>query len=230
MAKRAKEIERAMALNTLQAGASKLGVAMKNMRVLGMNVLDPNRLKKYIEKKILAMVKDALRKSYQQSGLKTDKGRIKRSIEAVEVRIVKGRLRIAMEGADAVLKQGASVNYGSIRNAKGLGKKARRTLKKAMLQNRALTERELRRYTVGVNQIHKGVAIEREALHGMSAEEARKALAGKLNARMSIGGTTIIKPHPFFFLSGADKNRINKRFKELYQAYLTGTLQMPEGG
>lgn len=228
----AKALGKGRGFVALSNSVNKLGVAINNMRVLGTNVLDPNRLQRYIEKAMLSMVRNALRSSYQRSGLAARRGRLKRALDAVEVKIVKGKLKISMEASNVILTQGSSLNYGAIRHGDELGKKAKRTLKKAMLANRSLTERELRRYTMGVNQVHIGTGrvVKRRALHGRSAGEIYEMLEGKLNARMSIGGTTVVKPHPFFTISAADRKRIYEKFQELYQAYLNGTLKRPAAG
>jgi hypothetical protein len=228
----AKALGKGRGFVALSGSVNRLGVALNNMSAIGANVLDPNRLQRYIEKAMLAMVRDALRRSYQKSGLITRSGKLKRALDAVEVKIVKGKLKISMEASNVILTQGSSLNYGAIRHGADLGKKAKRTLKQAMLQGRALTERELRRYTMGVNQVHKGTGriVKREALHGKSAGEVYSMLEGKLGAKMSIGGTTVIRPHPFFVISAADRKRIYEKFTELYQAYLNGTLNRPATG
>jgi len=209
---------------------SRLDVAINNMRSLGATALDPNRLQRYIEKAMLSMVKDALMKSYHQSGVKTGKGRIERALNGVDVKIQKGKLRISMNAGDAILTQASSVNYGAVRNSGGLGKRAKKTLKAAVFGNRALTEREMRRYTKGVNQIHDGRIVKRGSMHGKSEAEVREMLRGKLGGNRSIGGATFVKPHPFFFISASDKKRIYTKFEELYQAFLNGTLKRPSPG
>lgn len=217
-------------LTAMKNSVSALGVQIKGLADLGARRLDRGSLERYIVAGIAKMVHEALERSLAKSGVKRDSGALKAAVKSAVISIGKDKLLIGFRSSlpNKLLQYASSINYGSVRNAGGLGKRARKTLKTAVLKDRALSERELRRFTKGLRQVHDGRIIKRGTFQGRTEADARKLLEGKLGGKATIGGTTIILPKPYFYLSAADKKAIGDKFIELYERYLKGTLERPK--
>ena len=224
-------------LKAMKNSASVLDVQIRGMRSLGEKRLDRGSLERYIQNAMRVMIKEALMRSLLASGVKINQGEkrphfLEKAVKNPVIQLGKNVLRISFSSTlpQKVLTYASAVNYGAVRNSGGLGKRAKKTLKTAVFKDRALSERELRGFTKGVNQVHDGRVMKRGSFKGMTEGDARKLLQGKLGKKMKIGGASIIKPKPFFFLSAADKKAIAAKFQELYDQYMAGTLQRPKAG
>ena len=223
-------------LKAMKNSVSALDVQIRGMRSLGEKRLDHGALERYIQSAMRVMVKEALMRSLLASGVKLhgedNTGELEKAVRNPVIQLGKNILRISFRSTlpQKILTYASAVNYGAVRNSGGLGKRAKKTLKTAVLKNRALSERELRRFTKGVNQVHDGRMVKRGSFKGMTEGDARKLLQGRLGKKMNVGGASIIKPKPFFFLSSADKKAIAAKFQELYEQFMAGTLQRPKAG
>lgn len=217
----AKVLSAGRGLRAMKNSMSKLEVQVKGLADLGTRRLDRKSLEWYITSSITKLVRASLLRSLRKSGVRRRSGSLEAAVAAAEVSIGKDKLKISLKPSlsNKLLRYASSVNYGAVRDAGGLGAKAKRTLKSAIMKDRALSERELRRFTKGVRQKHETRVIKKGTFHGMTEAEARKALEGKLGGKPNIGGTTIVLPKPYFYISASDKKLIAEKVMELYREY-----------
>ena len=147
---------------------------------------------------IRPLIIGALNRSLALSGIKRKSGDLSRAVSDPLILIGQGQIKVAFRDGlpEKLYTYANSLNSGAV-HAAGLGGRAKRTLKRAAFEGRALSARERRRFEKGVTQKHKDRVIQKGAFDVASAK--------------------VIPAKPFFFFSSADKDRIGKEFARQYR-------------
>lgn len=207
---------------SMERAADALEVRVREVTEFRGHALDQTRLRKFALHKIKKLVISSLLRSLAASGVRNKSGKLKRAVANSRIWIERGKLRIAFAPGTPqdVMRYASSVNYGALRASGGLGARAKLSLKRAVLKDQELTKRQLSSLAKGVKQRHGDKVIARGAFKGLSTDAARKLLSGKLGGKLSIGGSSIVRPKPFYYISASDKKRIAVAFENAFQEYI----------
>lgn len=207
------------ALTQLEGGISRANQALNGFDFVS-GGLNADEAKRFAVSGVTSMVREALLRSYAASGIKTVTGQLKATVGSAGVTIGRGKLRIAMRGGlpNKHYAKASALNYGAVRqpykrysDQQLLGGRAKRTLKRATLQNAGkLSARELRRFQKGVKQRHVN------ANTGFVQTLHRDAF--------KIGDASVVKPKPYFYISGADQKLISDKITALVNQYINRKL------
>jgi len=223
-----KLLSRGKSFMKLSNSINRMDTKARGVTPLNENRIDQKNLINQIVPKLKPMIVSALRKSYAKSKVGTftppgkykggPTGRLRRALENPRITFMNGMLRIGFPAntPNDVLVYANSINSGSVRQPKTaknsidrLGGRAKRTLKKAALQGRALNRRERRRFEKKLKQVHDGRIMERNPF--------------------KLGTAKVIPPKRFYFISAADARRIGREFRRLLNQALARTLRPRPG-
>lgn len=217
-----KQLGKGRGFKAMERAANDLSVRVREITAFRGHSLDQTRMRTFALRRIKKLVISSLLRSLAASGVRNKSGRLRRAVANSRIWIERGKLRIAMANSTPqdVLRYTSSVNYGAIRDSGGLGAKAKLSLKNAILKDQALTKRQLASLAKGVKQKHGINVVTRGSFKGQSEASVRKLLGGKLGGKLSIGGASVIRPKPFYYISVIDKKRIAAAFEQAFQDYI----------
>lgn len=192
------------AFQGIQNGLGRAVQAMKSIDQ-ALEHADPTGLRWKLAKEAAAWltpyVRQHLLQNFAAAGIQNHTGKLRAAVASTVVGVTKNGLVVRFPpGLDEKLyRVGSSINYGAVRRPKGvkIGERAARSIKKAVLRGKKVSEKTLQE----VNQVHDGRKLHR--------------------ARIDMGGVSVIRPKPFYYLTAAQKKDLEAlfmgRFRHLLQ-------------